>query len=191
MMRTTCRGFLALLLLSLGLLSCRGEPAPGPIETPEELGVRAWPAGPEPEGVGREGRELLRVGPRLVEVEVAAVPEARSRGLGGRRELDENAGMFFIYPRAESRSFWMKDCLMSLDIAYLDDEGRIFQIGSLDPKGPDDSDYPRLPSRAPARYVLEMRKGWFADHGIGRGTETRFSESLRQWESLVIEAEGR
>lgn len=153
--------------------------------------IRAHPAGPVPEGVGREGRELLRVGPELVAVEIAAVPESRAQGLGGRTSLEEDEGMLFIYPDAQSRSFWMKGCLMALDIAYLDDGGRIFQIGTREPPVPGSDVMPRLRSEKPARFVLEMRAGWFRDHGIGPGTEVAFSASTDEWVRLVVEAEGR
>lgn len=182
-------GALAVFLLVASFLSCRGEPTPTPNPRDPRPAARALEVGPVPEGVGREGRELLRVGPLLAEVEVAAVQESRARGLGGRESLDDDDGMLFIYPDARERSFWMKDCLIPLDIAYLDDERRIFQIGTVPPPRPGSNEIPRFPSKAPARYVLEMRAGWFREKGIGPGTSTAFSASLEEWVKLVVEEE--
>ncbi|MEZ6195808.1 MAG: DUF192 domain-containing protein [Planctomycetota bacterium] len=180
-------GGLALALLVLAtLIGCGGSTRP-----PVDEGPRVEPAPTFPTDPPGDGRFFARIGGELVRLEVAAVPEARARGLAGRTALAPDEGMIFVYPEAASRSFWMKGCLISLDIAYLDDERRIFQLGSLDPGAPDAADHPRLVSTGPARYVVEMEKGWFARHGLGVGEIVRFSPELEEWVALVRDAEGR
>ena len=85
----------------------------------------------------------------------------------------------------------MRGCRMSLDLAFVDDARRITQIGSLDPPlaGPADEDMPRFRSSQPARYVIEMRKGWFADHGVEVGTVAHFSSGLSVIADRLAQAE--
>lgn len=110
--------------------------------------------------------------PRAVTVkaEVVSTPEARNRGLGGRARLDENAGMLFVYPSAEPRTFWMKDCLIALDIAFIGEDRRILNVATLPAAaGLPDALVPKADSAGPTRWVLETGAGWFARHRIGAG----------------------
>lgn len=113
-------------------------------------------------------------------LEIAAEPAARGKGLSGRTALNGDEGMIFLYGVAESRSFWMMDCLIGLDIAFLDDERRILNVVSLDPPRPGapESEVGRAQSAGAARYVLEMRKGWFAEKKVGPGAAVVFSDAV-------------
>lgn len=103
-------------------------------------------------------------------VEVVATHEARSRGLGGRRSLAADAGMLFVYPDEKQRLFWMKDCLIALDVAFVGGDFRISSIATLPPGvGLEGAGIPRAESSAPARYVLETAGGWLGAHGISAG----------------------
>ena len=50
-------------------------------------------------------------------VEVMSTPNAISTGMMGRDNLD--GGMLFLFPEVSERSFWMKDCLIPLDIIFI------------------------------------------------------------------------
>ena len=54
---------------------------------------------------------------KVLPVEVMSTPNAISTGMMGRENLD--GGMLFIFPEVAERSFWMKDCLISLDIIFI------------------------------------------------------------------------
>jgi len=111
--------------------------------------------------------------------EIAATPEERNRGLGGRAELPDDGGMLFVYATAEQRTYWMKDCLIALDIAFIGDDRRIVNVATLPAAaGLPDSLIPKAGSRAPARYVLETTAGWFARHGLGAGDEVDVSAGV-------------
>lgn len=88
--------------------------------------------------------------------------------------------MIFVYPRAEPRSFWMKGCLIALDVAFVDDFGRILDIVSLEPPaaGTSDALMPRARSDHPARFVIETRKGWFAEKGVAVGARVELPPEL-------------
>jgi uncharacterized membrane protein (UPF0127 family) len=107
----------------------------------------------------------IRVGTYAVDAEVAQNPQQRALGLMYRFNLPADRGMLFVFPRPEPLGFWMRNTFIPLSIAYIDADGRILNI--LDMKPHDESSHP---SAGPALYALEMRKGWFAERGIGPGT---------------------
>ena len=121
---------------------------------------------------GVPGAELpiapIIVGNQQIEVEVAANPEDRSRGLMHRESMPGDHGMLFLFPDERIRSFWMKNTPLPLSIAYADAGGRIVRILDLVPL----SEQPR-PSGAPAKYALEMNQGWFARNGVFEGDSIR------------------
>ncbi len=103
-------------------------------------------------------------------MEVARTNAQKSFGMMARPSLDPNSGMIFVYGADQERNLWMKDCLIPLDIAYLDLNGKILRILTVPPDpgaGPDD--VPRAPSGVPCRFVLEANAGWFARRGIAAG----------------------
>ena len=107
----------------------------------------------------------IRVGPHPVAAEVAATPDQRTIGLMYRFSLPADHGMLFVFPQPQPLSFWMRNTYIPLSIAYIDAEGRILNVVEMAPRS--DATHP---SRGEALYALEMRKGWFADKGVGPGT---------------------
>lgn len=98
-------------------------------------------------------------------VELASHPAARSCGLSRRSELPQNHGMLFIFPDRRPRNFWMKDTVIPLSIAFIDDSGRIFNIQDMEPLTVDK----QYSSEGPASYALEVNQGWFHKNGIQVG----------------------
>jgi uncharacterized membrane protein (UPF0127 family) len=101
-----------------------------------------------------------------VRVEIADEPDEQAKGLMARTALGEDRGMLFVFPSEEERSFWMKDTLIPLSIAYMDAGGRIVDIQDM--KALDD-DPPHYVSAKPARYALEVNKGFFDERGVKVG----------------------
>jgi uncharacterized membrane protein (UPF0127 family) len=110
----------------------------------------------------------ILVGYRRVTVEVAATPSARRRGLMHRESLPDDQGMLFVFPEERLLTFWMKDTHIPLSIAFARGDGTIVRIADLEPH----SERP-VSSRSPARYALEMNRGWFARHGVLEGDAIR------------------
>lgn len=138
---------------------------------------------PAPQVVARSlPPRTVAVGEVEIAVSLAADELTRGLGLSDRDEVPAGTGMLFAYPSARMRSFWMKGCRVGLDIAYLSDDRRIFQIGSLDPPAPGTTDpaMPRLISEAPARFVLETAKGFMAEAGIKVGQLVRLSDDIEE-----------
>jgi uncharacterized membrane protein (UPF0127 family) len=54
-----------------------------------------------------------------IPLEVMDTPNKRNQGMMGRKNLQ--GGMLFIFPHIQELSFWMKNCLISLDIIFIID----------------------------------------------------------------------
>ncbi len=105
-----------------------------------------------------------------VEVEVAATPKARTRGLMWRKELPAGKGMLFLFPYEEVQSFWMRNTLIPLDMIFITSDLRIAGIVSRA--------VPRtLQGRSvgvPSQYVLEVPGGWAEQVGVKSGSTVEF-----------------
>ena len=96
--------------------------------------------------------------------EIASSPGQREQGLMYRKELKDGNGMIFVFERDEIMSFWMKNTLVPLSIAYIAQDGRILEIHDMQPGNLN----PVRSSRS-ARYALEVPQGWFGRAGIVPG----------------------
>src|SRR5690554_4276857 len=107
-----------------------------------------------------------------VSLEVASDNAARQKGLMGRKELAENAGMLFQYQeqRPASYGYRMSKPPIPLDIADLDDQAIIASTPHTHP-GPSQrrTDCPSYPAGEPIWNAVEMKAGYFADRGISSG----------------------
>jgi uncharacterized membrane protein (UPF0127 family) len=106
----------------------------------------------------------LTIGTHKLVAEVAAAPDQRAVGLMNRFSLKPDHGMLFVFERNEPLSFWMRNTYIPLSIAFIAPDGRIINIEDMKPQS-DETHW----SRGPAMYALEMKKGWFAERGIGPG----------------------
>jgi uncharacterized protein len=97
-------------------------------------------------------------------VEFADTNTKREYGLMNRKSLNHNGGMLFKFHFPTKLSFWMRDTYIPLDIAFIDDSGKILQIEEMIPL----STKPIRSSNS-CRYALEVNKGWFNNNGIKVG----------------------
>ena len=107
----------------------------------------------------------LSAGIHLIRAEVAYTFETRAQGLMFRKALGPNEGMFFVFPRAEIYCMWMKNTLIPLSVAFVDEKGKIVSISDMQPQTETSHC-----AAAPAKFALEMPAGWFAKKGIKSGT---------------------
>ncbi|MFN0057527.1 MAG: DUF192 domain-containing protein [Planctomycetota bacterium] len=127
--------------------------------------------------ISATGQRTITLAGQKVVVELAATSELRALGLMNRKpgDMPENHGMLFIFPEPDEQSFWMKNCFMPIDIAYIanDPDGafRITNVYTMQPEvGPKlDTEYQRYPSTERVAYVLELNGGWFEKHGVKAG----------------------
>lgn len=104
-------------------------------------------------------------GTDTVVAEVARTADERAQGLMNRDEVPDGTGMLFVFEDSAVRSFWMANTYVALDVAYMDATFRIVDIVSMEPLVTDP-----YSSSAPAMFALEVRQGWFAEHGIEVGS---------------------
>ena len=106
----------------------------------------------------------LTINGHKITAEVAQTNEQVTTGLMYRFSLKPDHGMVFVFDRSEPRAFWMKNTFIPLSIAFVDGKGRILNIEDMAPQT-ETTHW----SKGPAQYALEMRKGWFREHGVGPG----------------------
>jgi uncharacterized protein len=107
----------------------------------------------------------LNAGMHLIRAEVAADNPTRMQGLMHRRSLDSNAGMLFVFDETAIHCMWMRNTLIPLSVAFVDEQGAIINIADMEPH----SERSHCAAR-PARYALEMNRGWFAARAVKPGT---------------------
>ncbi len=107
----------------------------------------------------------LNAGMHLIRAEVAADYGSRMTGLMHRASMPSNAGMLFIFDEAAAQCMWMKNTLIPLSVAFIDERGAVINVEDMQPQTEDSHCAAR-----PARYALEMNRGWFAARGIKPGS---------------------
>ncbi len=81
-----------------------------------------------------------------------------------RAEMPQHEGMLFVFDEPSVQCFWMKNTLLPLTAAFVDDHGQIVNLVDMQPQTTESHC-----STAPVRYVLEMNQGWFAQRRIAAG----------------------
>jgi uncharacterized protein len=89
------------------------------------------------------------------------------------KEVKPDESMLFVFPDEQGRSFWMRNTLIPLDIAYLDQRGRAVSVHLM--KALDESG---TPSKGAAMYALEMKAGAFKRLGIKAGTTFKIPKEV-------------
>ncbi len=106
----------------------------------------------------------LEVGGQVLDVEVAADPASKQRGLMYREHLADNGGMLFVWEYSGLRAMWMKNTRIPLDVAFVN---RHYVITNIETMEPETETLHR--SHRPVRFALETNAGWFERHGIRPG----------------------
>jgi uncharacterized membrane protein (UPF0127 family) len=109
-------------------------------------------------------RATLKAGMHLIQAQVASTPQQRAVGLMHRADMPANEGMLFVFEQPAVQCFWMKNTLLPLTAAFVQDDGTVVNLADMQPQSLDSHC-----STKPVRYVLEMHQGWFAKRGIQSG----------------------
>jgi uncharacterized protein len=140
-------------------------------DTPRTLNLEGAPS---TTGGARPGTVAYRLEPAggpatTVRLEVAADPAARARGLMGRTEVPQGTGMVFLYPADVTQTFWMKNTLVPLSIAFVAADGRVVSVAEMTPCRADPC--PTYAPAGPYRYAVELAAGSFPAAGVGPGAK--------------------
>jgi len=106
----------------------------------------------------------LFAGMHRIEAEIAATPVSRQTGMMLRTVMEPQRGMLFVFPQVANQCMWMRNTLLALSVAFLDERGKIINVEDMQPK----TDANHCSAR-PARYALEMILGWFRSRGLDAG----------------------
>jgi uncharacterized protein len=106
-------------------------------------------------------------------VETADTPAEREHGLMGRTSLGSDDGMVFVFDGPTDGSFWMKDTLIPLSVAFWSEGGRIVGLRDMDPCTADPC--PTYGSPEPYVGALEVNRGFFEEHGVVIGDRVELS----------------
>jgi uncharacterized membrane protein (UPF0127 family) len=98
-------------------------------------------------------------------VEIATTDQERQTGLMFRKELPEGRGMLFDFSRDQEVAMWMKNTYVSLDMIFIQSDGRILRIAErTEPQSEK-----IISSGGPVRGVLEVVAGTAKKLGIAPG----------------------
>ena len=108
-----------------------------------------------------------------IDIELAETDPKRELGLMYRDKLAENQGMLFIFDDEATRSFWMKNTVLPLDMIFVNARDEIVTIHKNTTPYSEQS----YVSTKPAKYVVEVNAGYTDRHTITVGDRiswTRF-----------------
>jgi len=117
--------------------------------------------------IERDGKVIT-----VIKAEIAKTQEERSMGLMHRKSLQDGYGMLFIFDRDDVLSFWMKNTLIPLSIAFITYDGKIIDIKDMYPQ-----DTNSVKSSRSARYALEAPQGWFSRVGVNVGDSVKIDKN--------------
>lgn len=112
--------------------------------------------------------EKVVIGAETFKLPIAADPKTRIRGLMQRTKIDDHGGMLFVFRKSMRRSFWMKNCLVDIDLVFLDRRGRIVALHKMKVQPPrrkseSEGAYHRrlksYPSRHRSQFAIELKAG--------------------------------
>lgn len=108
----------------------------------------------------------LTAGIHVIKAEVATSFAERQQGLMYREKMAPNEGMVFVFDGPAEVCMWMKNTLIPLSVAFLDESGKILNIEDMKPQTTDS----HCGAKNSILYALEMNQGWFKQKNIKPGT---------------------
>jgi uncharacterized membrane protein (UPF0127 family) len=108
----------------------------------------------------------LRAGMFIIKAEVAATETSRQIGMMMRTQMGANEGMVFDFQQSQQYCMWMKNTLIPLSVAFIDEKGVIVNIEEMQAEKLDSHC-----AKKPVRYALEMNKEWFKQKNIKPGSK--------------------
>ena len=105
--------------------------------------------------------ENIAIAGQKFTLQLALDDEARFRGLSDVKEIPEDGGMLFVFPRPRELTFVMRKCLVPIDLIYVGPGGRIVAMHkmSMVPYDTPESKLEQYSSGWPAQFAIELRQG--------------------------------
>ena len=115
-------------------------------------------------GMAEMPRAQLTASFYRIDAEIAFNQADRAQGLMFRENMAANQGMVFVFLRADRHCMWMRNTLLPLSVAFLDEQGTILNIEDMQAQTETNHC-----AASPARFALEMNLGWFSKKGLKPG----------------------
>ena len=115
---------------------------------------------------------VTKSGVRPFSVELAVTDEERAKGLMFRKEVPDGYGMLFDFKQDQMVTMWMKNTLVSLDMIFIKNDGRIARIADSTKIKSEDI----IPSGGPVRAVVEVIAGTAKKYGIAPGDKVAYPQ---------------
>ena len=113
---------------------------------------------------------VTRSGVRPFSVDLAVTDDERAKGLMFRKDIPEGYGMLFDFKQDQMVTMWMKNTYVSLDMIFIQHNGRIARIAESTKVLSEDI----IPSGQPVRAVLEVAAGTAKKYGIAPGDKVGY-----------------
>lgn len=132
----------------------------------------------------------VSIGERTFTLEVALDKPSRTKGLSGRDHIAAPGGMLFAFRAPQRLSFWMKGCLVPIDIIFLDGQGHVINVHRMKPPPPGtvDRDLKAYLSEVgrgspvPAQFAIELAGGTLDTLDVRPGERIELPlERLKRW----------
>jgi uncharacterized protein len=112
-----------------------------------------------------DDRFPIKVGDRVVQMQIAAFPSEQQKGLMFRQAMGADEGMLFVFTQRQQAGFYMRNTSLPLDIGYFESTGELKEIYPMYP-----FDERSVSSRSRLiQFCLEMNQGWYKKNGVKPG----------------------
>jgi len=136
----------------------------------------------EPNELDKLGTVNMSINDQLFQLWVANDTQERNKGLmfitaEQMAPLSDGTerGMIFVFDHSVRNSFWMKNTIIPLDIAYVDSEGVVVTVYTMAPL---DDRVNQYPPDAPYRFALEFNGGRLSALNVRKGTTLKLPASV-------------
>jgi uncharacterized membrane protein (UPF0127 family) len=105
-------------------------------------------------------------------VKIADTFESQARGLMFVKSMPRDCGMLFVFSSNRKLSFWGENTFIPLDIAFVNDRGRVVNIETISPLSKKS-----VSSSSPCQFAVEANLGFFQSNGIKPGDMMVFNKN--------------
>lgn len=112
---------------------------------------------------------------QTITAEVAGDEMEREKGLSGRKNLNGDFGMLFVFDEAKKYPFWMKDMNFPIDIIWINNKKVVDITEHAYPETKESESLRVYTPEEPAKYVLEVNANFARENGIRVGDSVESS----------------
>ena len=133
-----------------------------------------------------DGGIVVAKGQRFL-AELARTPSEQARGLMYRQSLNKDRCMFFFYEQDGNHRIWMKNCLIALDVVWLNEDGTVVETSERTPPCSPllGDDCPTYGGNVPARHFVEFPAGTLQRIGLKKGDRLGWNLELSDGGKVV------